>query len=379
MDIPEQNLTDVPDQNLTNVPEQNLTDIPEQNLTDVIQAQLVEQLMSLFEQVMQDRTIVHQADDSLVEQSPDAIIGSYSNQNAAISGTISLIPGPMGMLAVVPEIIKIMQNQISMVYDVGAAYGKQAGITKEVLLGIVIGATGAGAASLLVIKGTTVLVRQATLSTFQRGLYQLSVRVTQQALRSAIGKWLPGVGAVAIAAWSYYMTQQIGKQAKQIFEREIALEENAVPKAMIGPSQSDSTDSDSTSEVTEDLEASSPIDKADRVEFLRVKVVINLIRADGTIEAEEKAFLKNMLQDLPLSKDEMSEIREGLQSKSRLPVDFQILAKHPDETIGLMVDLIAVAKRDGDFHINEKMYIKQVGQALNFDAADVEEMMSVVV
>jgi len=44
-----------------------------------------------------------------------------------------------------------------------------------------------------------------------------------------------------------------------------------------------------------------------------------------------------------------------------------------------MVDLIAVAKRDGNFHITEKMYIKKVGQALNLDVVDIEEMMSVVV
>ena len=148
----------------------------EQSLTDKIQAQLSEQMMGLFESVMQERKVVHRSDPSLAQQSADSIIGSYSNMNAVISGTVGLIPGPMGMLAVVPEILKIMHNQISMVYDIGASYGKETVITKEVLLGVVIGATGTGAASLLVMKGSTILVKRATLSTFQRVIAQLSGR-----------------------------------------------------------------------------------------------------------------------------------------------------------------------------------------------------------
>ncbi|KKJ00090.1 TerB family tellurite resistance protein [Prochlorothrix hollandica] len=345
----------------------------EQSLTDKIQAQLSEQMMGLFESVMQERKVVHRSNPSLAQQSADSIIGSYSNGNAVISGTVGLIPGPMGMLAVLPEILKIMHNQISMVYDIGASYGKETVITKEVLLGVVIGATGTGAASLLVMKGSTILVKRATLSTFQRVIAQLSGRVTQQALKSAIGKWLPGVGAVAIAAWSYYMTRQIGKQAKEIFEKEISWEGNTTPSDDL---EDNTTPSDN---VLEDLDLSSSSGESENIEFLRVKAIINLIRADGVIEEEERIFFKNMLQNASLSKDEISQIRESLQSKSKLPVDFKVLAKHPDEVVSLMVDLVSVAKRDGNFHITEKMYIKQVGQALNLDAADVEEMMSVVV
>ncbi len=195
-----------------------------QNITDQIQTQLAGQLMGLFEQVMQTRQSAHQSDPNLARQSVDSIIGSYSNKNAAISGSLNLIPGPAGMLAVIPDIVLIMRNQISMVYDIGASYQKEAVITKELLLGIVIGATGAGTASLLVMQGSKILIKRTTLRTFQDFVSRLSGRVTQQAIRSSIGKWLPGVGAVAIAAWSYYITRQIGKKATEIFEREIIFE-----------------------------------------------------------------------------------------------------------------------------------------------------------
>lgn len=332
--------------------------------------------MGLFDQVMEDRKTVHQNNPALSRQSADSIITSYSNTNAIVSGTLSLIPGPMGMLAVVPEIMKIMQNQVSMVYDIGASYGKETVITKELLLGIVIGATGAGAASLLVMQGGKVLVKRATLSTFQKFVTLLSGRVTQQALKSAIGKWLPGIGAVAIAAWSHYMTRQIGKQAKEIFEKEIGWE--TIPTQQLDPS-SDFINSQTDHSVLEDLGFSSTEEQDERIEFLRVKTLVNLIRVDGVIEDEEKKFLVNIVEGLALSKDEISKIKEGLRSQSQLSVNFQAIAKHPDQAISLMVDLIAVAKRDGNFHITEKMYIKKVGQALNLDVVDIEEMMSVVV
>ena len=126
------------------------------------------------------------------------------------------------------------------------------------------------------------------------------------------------------------------------------------------------------------LSLSLPQKATERLEFLRIKVLVNLIKVDGVIEEQEKEFLKDIIQGISLSKDEITLIREGLKSKAKLPVDFQALATEPDEAIGLMVDLIALAKRDGEFHITEKMYIKQVGKALNFEALDIDEMMSVV-
>ena len=68
--------------------------------------------------------------------SVSGLISSYTRNNAAISGGASLIPGPWGMAAVIPELTLVIRNQIQMVYDIGVANGKQAQLTKELLMGI---------------------------------------------------------------------------------------------------------------------------------------------------------------------------------------------------------------------------------------------------
>jgi len=40
-----------------------------------------------------------------------------------------------------------------------------------------------------------------------------------------------------------------------------------------------------------------------------------------------------------------------------------------------MLDLIALAKRDQEFHVTEKMYIKQIGKFLGYSDDDMMAMM----
>ncbi|MFC1853807.1 hypothetical protein ACFL27_26790 [candidate division CSSED10-310 bacterium] len=50
-------------------------------------------------------------------------------------------------------------------------------------------------------------------------------------------------------------------------------------------------------------------------------------------------------------------------------------SEHPDESLGLLMDLIALAKRDNEFHVTEKMYIKKVGSIIGYSAEDIVMMM----
>ena len=40
------------------------------------------------------------------------------------------------------------------------------------------------------------------------------------------------------------------------------------------------------------------------------------------------------------------------------------------------MDLVALAARDGQVHLAEKLYIKQVGQTLGFTDSDIEDLIS---
>lgn len=163
----------------------------------------------------------------------DALIARCARDNATISGAAGLIPGPWGMVAVVPEIAAVIKNQIEMVYDIGVANGKEAQITKELLAGIVMSAIGSGATSLLVMHGSKVLVKRSSLRVFQKIVSVLAGKVTQQALKASISKWLPIVGAAFMAWLSAHLTNKIGKLANEVFSKEIEISDAEVIEAEI--------------------------------------------------------------------------------------------------------------------------------------------------
>ncbi|MFM6136810.1 MAG: TerB family tellurite resistance protein [Sphaerospermopsis kisseleviana] len=101
---------------------------------------------------------------------------------------------------------------------------------------------------------------------------------------------------------------------------------------------------------------------------------MNLMKVDGSIEPEEKEYLKTIITNANLTVEEIKEIKNSL-SAQRTEIDYSLIAKYPDDALGLLIDLIALAKRDGDFHITEKMYIKQVGKLMGFSEVDIAEMM----
>jgi uncharacterized protein (DUF697 family) len=57
-------------------------------------------------------------------QRADAIAKRASAKAAAISATLSLPPGPMGLLTVLPDMILVWRIQAQMVVDIAAAFGK---------------------------------------------------------------------------------------------------------------------------------------------------------------------------------------------------------------------------------------------------------------
>ena len=180
-------------------------------------------LNSAFDYVIENRSDYYRKNPSNLPQldSVSGLISSYTRNNAAISGGASLIPGPWGMAAVIPELTLVIRNQIQMVYDIGVANGKQAQLTKELLIGIFLTAMGSSAGSLLTIHGGKILVRRASLQVIQKIIAMLGGRVTQQVIKSTVSKWLPVVGAGAMAAWTGYMTKNIGEKANELFKLEI--------------------------------------------------------------------------------------------------------------------------------------------------------------
>lgn len=337
-------------------------------VANTMQNKLAEKMMGVFDLVVSDRS-GHFAKHP--EQIPDkksvpSIINSYSVTNAAISGGASLVPGPWGMVAVIPEIAAVIRNQLAMIYDIGMAYGKSKVLNKELLAGILITAMGASAGSLLIMQGSKVLVKRVALRVFQRIIALLAGKITQQALKSVISKWLPGVGAAAMAVWSNYLTRQVGKKAIEIFEKEIVISEEVIEDMPL------ETESRTISTATMSRVSTPNISP----DMPKVQTLVNLMKVDGTIKAEEREYVQTIIANADLTESEKADLTQAMDRNGKFAVDYSAFASSPDDTIGLLVDMVTLAKRDGTFHIAEKMFVKQVGKLLGFSGDDVDEIMA---
>ena len=337
------------------------------SLTEQMETKITDGLQTAFESVLESRNEYYQNNPDKIPgpAAVDALVRAAVTQNAAISGGASLIPGPWGMLAVVPELLLVINNQIKLIYDIGAAHGRKEMITKELLLGVFISAAGSSAGSLLVMQGSKVLVRRASLQVMQKMIALLGGRITQQALKSAISKWLPGIGAAAMAAWTGYLTKQIGDKAREIFQHEIVNDPSTPDIELIKPV----VVAESIIEVVGD-------EADDLLEFCKLQVLVDLAKIDGRLAEEELRFIDDAMESNELNTSQRERIRAALDGRSEALQGIDLVAAKPDSAIALLSNMVALANKDADFHITEKLYIRKVGGLLGFSQGDVDEIIA---
>ncbi|NJK27490.1 MAG: hypothetical protein HC925_01490 [Coleofasciculaceae cyanobacterium SM2_3_26] len=238
-----------------------------------LQDRLAGQLMGLFDKAIEDRKQYYMKNQNKIPIKKDvaAIINSYATNNTKISGVAGLVPGALGMLSAIPEIVAVTRNQIAMIYDISIAYGHYKVLNKELLVGILGYAMGAGAFGLLSIHGRKILIKRASLRMMQKLAQLFAGKISQRLLKSMVGKWVPFAGAAALAAWSNYSTRQIGKKAVEILEHKIELDNEIVDTQQFA----EKMDRVSDSQANIDLE------------ILKVQSLINLMLVDGRIADEE--------------------------------------------------------------------------------------------
>lgn len=333
-----------------------------QSLAEKMQGEITSKLEDAFESVVESKNRYYQENPNKIPSAReiDGLISSVALKNSAISGGASLIPGPWGMLAVVPELILVIKNQIGLIYDIGAAHGQKNIMTKELAATIFVSGLGTSTGSLLTVHGGKYLIRRASLQVFQKIIVLLGGKITQQALKSAVSKWLPGVGAAAMAAWTNYMTRQVGKKALEIFSKGVVNEDGIADIELIEPAASN-------------IRAAGIRKSTD---FYKIKILTNLSKIDGAVHDDEQALILALLENSNLMPEEKLELASRLTSDAKDIEGIDFISASPDDAIALLSDMIALAKKDGKVHVLEKLYIRQIGKMLNFSDQDIDEVIS---
>jgi len=166
--------------------------------------------------------------EEVASPSPDlrvAILTSRASKKAAgISGAAALIPGPLGLFSLLPDLLAVWKVQRQLVADIAATYGKSSSLTGEQMLYCLFRhLLSHGVRDLAMRVGERIVFRRASIELLQRIAGHIGVRVTQRMIGRAFARYAPLVGAAGGAIYAYYDTRQVASAAKELFSRESVL------------------------------------------------------------------------------------------------------------------------------------------------------------
>lgn len=151
--------------------------------------------------------------------SADAIMRAAARRAALVSGSLALPPGPLGVATVLPDLYLIWKIQRQMVADLFAVHGRTAELTRTHMLYCLFRhAASQVLRDVAVRAGERFVIRQMSAGALRSTLGALGVSVTQRAAGAAAGRFVPALGAAAVAAYAYWDTMQVAKTAHRLLD-----------------------------------------------------------------------------------------------------------------------------------------------------------------
>ena len=154
-----------------------------------------------------------------------ALATSAARKAAAISTGLSLPPGPIGMLTILPDLLAIWSLQSRLVADIASAHGKTAFLTRESMIYCLFKHGSAALLRDVVVRtGERFVVKPATLRVMHGLLSKVGVRTTQRVLGQTLARYVPLLGAAAIGAYAYYDTSEVAANAIELFSSDVVVD-----------------------------------------------------------------------------------------------------------------------------------------------------------
>jgi hypothetical protein len=138
---------------------------------------------------------------------------------AAVSGTLALPPGILGLLTVLPDLVAIWRIQAQLVADIAGLYGKEMQLTRTHLVYCLFRHAATHVARDFAVRaGERFVIRQASSGALRSAIGSVGMSLTQRVAGTTASRWLPVVGAVAVAGYAYFDTMQVAKTAVKMLE-----------------------------------------------------------------------------------------------------------------------------------------------------------------
>jgi hypothetical protein len=150
-----------------------------------------------------------------------AIAKAAAVKCATVSGSLSLPPGPVGWLTVIPDLTMVWKIQSQMVADIAGAFGKQSYLGQEQMVYCLFRHAAAHTVRGLVVRaGERVLIEKAPAHAAAAALRKIGAPVARRIAGRGMSRWLPVVGAVGVAGYAYYDTMRVAATTVDLFRSE---------------------------------------------------------------------------------------------------------------------------------------------------------------
>lgn len=182
--------------------------------TRPVQQQLANALLDLVVRVPDSQEPAR--DDTAVRA--QAIAHKAARQASMVAASLSLPPGWVGWLTVLPEMISVWKIQAQMVADIAALHGQHSHLGREQMLFCLFKHVSAQLFRDVAVRaGERLMVQSGTMKALEALVLQISGKLLGTALSKGASRWIPLAGAMGVGAYAYYDTLQVAKNAQQLF------------------------------------------------------------------------------------------------------------------------------------------------------------------
>lgn len=154
---------------------------------------------------------------------------SAAIKTAAISAGLSLPTGVFSIFTILPELFMVYRIQGHLIKDIASLYGKEALVTKELLIYCMFKQTSLHLVErLLEDAGTKIFIRPATIRFVESLLEKLGMNLSKKLIRTQLLKWLPLLGAALTGGLTYLDTKYVAATASGLFAKEILIDSGEI-------------------------------------------------------------------------------------------------------------------------------------------------------
>lgn len=160
----------------------------------------------------------------------ESIIREYVNSAGRWSFFFNLFWGPIGLLAILPEIRTVLKRQFLMMYDLSVALGKEGQLPKELALHIMFGGAKGLGVGMVIAHGGKFIVKRTGLRFLQSLAKVFAAKLTQRVIKNyLLGKVLPFLGPFIMRFWTRHSTRMIGRKAAEVLSQTIEVVSDDAP------------------------------------------------------------------------------------------------------------------------------------------------------